>query len=611
MKKISSLFLLFAGLIIAFTSCDDTVIEIVPPTVVGPATVQTVQAGGTVDVSFQVATPAGYASNTVTVSPASAGTVTVQSIGVGSLAGTATVTFTAGNTPGTALITFVGTDADGASATGTAAVNITATDVPAIAGIPATAEIALGGTLTVPNVVLTAADGFAASNAFTVSVDGGAAIDLSALITGDSPQTVTVSATTGDLGITAAGSFTLEFTLTDADGDVATFTHVLSVVAEIDVEGNIEADMTFIAGVTYNLNTRVSVLPGVTLTIEAGSLIKGGAGIAENATALVVARGATIMAQGTPQLPIIFTTVADDITPADIAAGNFASPNLDPSQNGFWGGVIILGSAPISVSGDEVETNIEGIPVTDPNGLYGGTDSDDNSGVFTYVSIRHGGTNIGAGNEINGLTLGGVGSGTTIENVEIVGNQDDGIEWFGGSVDITNALVWNAGDDGLDTDQDWVGTCSNFIVISPSGSAFELDGPEGTAATTSGNDHTFDGGLVFMEGVGGDAIDLDDNTNAAINGVYFFGFDSDNGTSSGDAGPITNIEFTFPATFDDDGEDDTPEVAFPDASVIFAGINPAEVSEVALNANTVGPQDATGFGWTFAAAAGVLSDIGL
>ena len=84
-----------------------------------------------------------------------------------------------------------------------------------------------------------------------------------------------------------------------------------------------------------------------------------------------------------------------------------------------------MGNAPISA--DAASVQIEGIPASDPNGLYGGSDAADNSGVVKFISIRHGGANIGEGNEINGLTLGGVGNGTVIENVEAVANQDDGI----------------------------------------------------------------------------------------------------------------------------------------------------------------------------------------
>src|SRR5690606_29981670 len=131
---------------------------------------------------------------------------------------------------------------------------------------------------------------------------------------------------------------------------------------------------------------------------------------------------------------------------------------------------------------------IEGIPADASYGQYGGTDVADNSGVLKYISIRHGGITIGQDNEINGLTLGGVGNGTLIENIEVIANQDDGIEWFGGSVNVTNALVWAAGDDGFDADQAWSGTLSNGVVIQgeESGSALELDGPEGSAATEAG-----------------------------------------------------------------------------------------------------------------------------
>ena len=139
--------------------------------------------------------------------------------------------------------------------------------------------------------------------------------------------------------------------------------------------------------------------------------------------------------------------------------------------------MIVLGNAPISA--DAASVQIEGIPPSDQNGFYGGSDAADNSGSIKYISIRHGGANIGEGNEINGLTLGGVGSGTTIENIEIVSNQDDGIEWFGGAVSVKNVVVWNTGDDAIDTDQAWSGTLDNFAIVNPGDECFELDGGEG------------------------------------------------------------------------------------------------------------------------------------
>ena len=264
------------------------------------------------------------------------------------------------------------------------------------------------------------------------------------------------------------------------------------VTTNVVISSNITSNTTWTADNVYELGGRITVLDGVTLTIEPGTVIKGQAGTGANATALLVARGGKINAVGTQFKPIIFTSVADEITPEQVGAGLFISPNLDPATQGLWGGVIILGKAPISASASEIQ--IEGIPTTDPNGLYGGNDVSDNSGVMKYVSIRHGGANIGNGNEINGLTLGGVGNGTTIENIEIVGNQDDGIEFFGGTVNVYNLLVWFSGDDAIDTDQAWAGTLNNFIVICGSATdhALEIDGPEGTLMAS----HTLRNGSI-------------------------------------------------------------------------------------------------------------------
>ncbi len=245
------------------------------------------------------------------------------------------------------------------------------------------------------------------------------------------------------------------------------------------VTSNITNDVYWTKDKIYEINGRVTVVSGATLFIEAGTIIKFQTGTGANASALLVARGGSIVAAGTPIAPIIMTSVADDITIEQVASGNFASPNLQPTTSGLWGGLIILGKAPISASANEIQ--IEGIPTTDANGLYGGSNPNDNSGILKYVSIRHGGANIGNGNEINGLTLGGVGSGTVVENIEIVGNQDDGIEFFGGTVTVNHFLVSYSGDDAIDVDQSWSGTLDNFLVVCGPATdhALEIDGPEG------------------------------------------------------------------------------------------------------------------------------------
>jgi hypothetical protein len=291
------------------------------------------------------------------------------------------------------------------------------------------------------------------------------------------------------------------------------------------VTSNISSNTTWTKDKVWQLGGRITVLDGITLTIEEGTVIKGEAGAGPNATALLVARGGTLIAEGTASEPIIFTSVADEITPEQVQAGNFASPNLDPTVNGLWGGVIVLGRAPISASndnGDVSEVQIEGIPTSDANGLYGGNIPNDNSGILKYISIRHGGTNIGAGNEINGLTLGGVGSETVIEHIEIVANQDDGVEWFGGTVNTSHVVVWNCGDDGIDTDQSWAGTLDNFVVIGATGHAFELDGPEGSLVAG----HTIRNGSVVASSDGRvteDLINTDDNSVVNLENIFITG----------------------------------------------------------------------------------------
>ncbi len=316
------------------------------------------------------------------------------------------------------------------------------------------------------------------------------------------------------------------------------------------------------------------------------------------------------MAEGTASLPIIFTSVADEITKAQVLVGNFASPNLDADANGLWGGVIILGNATISASNDAgndvSEVQIEGIPTTDPNGLYGGSNDTDNSGMFKYVSIRHGGANIGSGNEINGLTLGGVGSGTTIENVEIIGNQDDGIEFFGGTVNVNNILVVNAGDDAVDTDQSWAGTLDNFIVICGSATdhALEIDGPEGT----------FLAGHTVMNGTikGASEAELGDFRKSAIgnfNNLFFFNFPDpaidtrgDLSLSSGSDVTFTDGDLVFASL-----EIDTTGMNSPALTTVFK--NGTDAHATIVTTKTVGANKSNFANWTWSDQAGLLSDI--
>ncbi len=198
----------------------------------------------------------------------------------------------------------------------------------------------------------------------------------------------------------------------------------------------------------YHLDGYIFVEDGSVLNIEAGTVIKGLASpsTGDVSSALIVARGGQLFAIGTEDAPIVFTAEFDDINdPAD----------LNEADKGLWGGIIILGAATVGVDGGV--QNVEGIPSTEGRAEYGGTIDNDNSGVLRYISIRHGGSKLEANNEINGLTLGGVGSETEIDYIEVFANLDDGIELFGGKVDVKHAVVSFCGDDSFDYDQSWDG----------------------------------------------------------------------------------------------------------------------------------------------------------
>ncbi|NNF57507.1 MAG: hypothetical protein HKN04_04630, partial [Rhodothermaceae bacterium] len=229
--------------------------------------------------------------------------------------------------------------------------------------------------------------------------------------------------------------------------------------------------VTWTSDTVYYLDGFVFVNSGQTLTIEAGTVVKGLPGEAEDASALIVARGGQIQANGSATDPIIFTAATDDVTSAtDIPAGT----------TGLWGGIIVLGRAGTNTTPSEVA--IEGIPTTEPRGLYGGSNDADNSGTLRYISIRYGGSDIGAGNEINGLTLGAVGSGTTIDYVEVFANADDGVEWFGGTVNTKHLAVAFVGDDSFDYDQGFRGNGQFWFTIqgaTTGNRAGEHDGGDG------------------------------------------------------------------------------------------------------------------------------------
>ncbi|SHL27787.1 hypothetical protein [Hymenobacter psychrotolerans] len=197
--------------------------------------------------------------------------------------------------------------------------------------------------------------------------------------------------------------------------------------------GEISSSRTLKASEKYLLQGFVYVTSGTTLTIEPGTKIFG-----DQATkgALIVERGAKLIAEGTQTNPIVFT-----------------SAKAKGSRNyGDWGGVVLVGSAPINQS---LSTNMEG----GIRGTFGGTNAADNSGSLKYVRIEFAGIALStsANSEINGLSMYGVGSGTQIDYVQVSYSGDDSFEWFGGTVNAKHLVAHRGWDDDFDTDFGFTG----------------------------------------------------------------------------------------------------------------------------------------------------------
>lgn len=280
--------------------------------------------------------------------------------------------------------------------------------------------------------------------------------------------------------------------------------------ADVVVTNSIAVNTTWTRTNVYLLDAKIYVENGATLTIEPGTVIKGRPRAnPADATALVVARGGKINASGTATQPIIFTAESD--------GGN---GNLTENDRGLWGGVVILGRARINTATGQ--GNVEGIPTTEPRGVYGGTDDDDNSGVLRYVQIKHAGAIVAPNVELNGLTMGAVGRGTTIEYIESFAGNDDGYEWFGGTVNTKYLISAFNDDDNFDWDESFRGKGQFWFAIGAAdkgNQAMEMDGgttpedgtpyaiPEIYNATLLGSGATsgqsLSAGLIFRDNSGG------------------------------------------------------------------------------------------------------------
>jgi hypothetical protein len=282
--------------------------------------------------------------------------------------------------------------------------------------------------------------------------------------------------------------------------------------AQTVVNADVTANTTWCGGANPGpiiLQRPIFVKNGATLTVLAGCIVRGqprtGAVVpgstAGSPGALIVTQNGRLVANGNAGNPIVFTTaavddspndnIADDANPADGFKDAWApgdlflddTPQTAPlsplAPNGsanvsHWGGLVILGNAPTNLGsgcGTGLGTcTVEGLTIPGfsvADSTFGGLLPHDSSGSLQFVSVRHAGDQIGADNELNGITLAGVGDGTIVRNVEVYTNFDDGIEWFGGTVGGQNLAVFFAGDDQFDLDQGYTGVNQFMFGIMP------------------------------------------------------------------------------------------------------------------------------------------------
>ncbi|MGE4488723.1 MAG: hypothetical protein AB7E95_04155 [Kiritimatiellales bacterium] len=254
--------------------------------------------------------------------------------------------------------------------------------------------------------------------------------------------------------------------------------------ATVTISSDITSSTTWVSTNVYELNGQIYVDSGATLTIEAGTLVQTPTNYQGS---LAVCRGAKIYVNGTEDNPVIMTSSEDTLTSWHEGCNE-------------WGNLTLMGNALISGShykGAIVDDNgtpntkyptglnqkqMEGLTAasTDPEDvakvLYGGADDDDDSGSIHYLSLRYGGKVVGLANELNGLSMGGIGRETDVDHVEIMNNVDDGIETWGGTVNYKYISIWNIGDDSFDIDEGWRGKAQFGLIVQ----GYSVDAAQGS-----------------------------------------------------------------------------------------------------------------------------------
>ncbi|WP_149303962.1 hypothetical protein [Pareuzebyella sediminis] len=271
--------------------------------------------------------------------------------------------------------------------------------------------------------------------------------------------------------------------------------------AELTDLGDGSSNITLNAGTTYTLSGALVMQSGTTLTIPAGTEIRANAGGTD--VYIAILQGATIEAQGTAANPIVMTSNAN--TPAA----------------GDWGGLVILGNATIN-SGSTATSEVG-------NFTYGGTEDADDSGTLSYMVLEYTGAAINSESEFNGISFYAVGSGTTLEYIQVNEGADDGVEFFGGTVSGTNIVITNAQDDSVDWTEGWRGTLTDVYVQTSADSdkVIEADGNEDDNSATPYSSPTLNNFTAIGIGSaqGAEAIRLRRGTEAVFNNLYLEGFD--------------------------------------------------------------------------------------
>jgi len=283
-------------------------------------------------------------------------------------------------------------------------------------------------------------------------------------------------------------------------------------------------DTTFTADVTLTndahwiLNGRTAVgndrADATTLYVQAGTTLIGETGD----DFLVVRRGSQINANGNATAPITMTSIQD------VTGGE--------TNIGQWGGLVLLGNAPANSCGDQQgETTPEelancGVSAEGDAGQFGGDISDDNSGVLRYIVVKHAGKTLGNGDELNGISFAGVGSQTKVEYIQVHQNLDDGVEFFGGTVNVRNIVLTDIGDDAFDWSFGWTGRAQNIYI--------QQSAVEGDNAIEADNSE-FDSNATPL-------------TKPLISNVTIVGADGTNGVRlrAGTAGVLRNVVITGP-----------------------------------------------------------------